>query len=299
MKKIILILIYLSSQLLANSGTLFSYSKSKRSVGSITVTSGSDVKYESSSFTKIQLSQKLYDDYEAGFNLVMSDDTQDVVSYSGAFATKNWFYSIEQAKLTGDFVKSDGSIQSSFKDNNYLDIKILKKRYDKDDEGLSIGVQYMQYERASVFRQNSIVYTDPKLKVKFIGYVLEYDHVKRELFNTKLKSKNDWYFYTTTALGFGTLTTSNDIYKYNNPDIAGNYSKSWSGFGINAEYELGYVRYQKIFGLNTAFKIGYLLGVSGPASTADMFDDFEAGGDVIPNEQLVSHGYNFTLISVF
>jgi len=299
MKKLLLVLIYLSSQLLANNGTMFSYSKSKRSVGSITVTAASDVEYESSAFSKIQFSQKLYDDYEAGFNLIMSDDTQDIVSYSGMFSTKNWFYSIEQAKLSGDFVRSDKSIQSSFKDNDYLDIKILKKRYDKDDEGLSLGVQYMQYQRASVFRQNSIVYTDPKLEVKFIGYVIEYDHVKRELFKPELKSKNDWYFYTTTAIGYGKLTTSKDIYKYNNPDIKGDYSKSWSGFGINAEYELGYVRYQKIFGLNTAFKVGYLLGVSGPASTADIFDEFEAGGDVIPNEQLVSHGYNFTLITVF
>ena len=291
-------LTFVASTVTASPANYFSISKSDRGNESITVIAGADILYDNTAFTKFEFSKQIYEDNRLGLVLDMNEDADTILGYAGYFVGDDWFYSVEQATFSGVFAKDESRATAfdTFTDNSYLDIKILSTPTGRGgmDGSVSIGFQLLSYDRPSGFKQNGVYYYDKAVKTNFLGFVMELDSVKEKVMNGKNGNSLDWYFYNTTAFGFGNMETS-DTRAVNNPTVKVEPSQSsWFGMGMNGEYELGMVLFQRYGGTSLAIKAGYHISLEGPLMFHDgTFDDIS--DTIHPDEQLVTHGVNFSL----
>ncbi|MBT7608344.1 MAG: hypothetical protein HN576_01220 [Bacteriovoracaceae bacterium] len=281
--------------------SFFSFGYSKRKNDAITVTPGYEIQFENSVFKQIQFTQEFQDIF-IGLGVDVGDDVNDVLSVFGMIGIKEWSILVEKSKISGviktDFVKNN-VVLSTFKDNKYTDVKILRsfKQYNKPGEIAGtpscIGFQFINYERPTVVKAQDIDYYDPKAKLKFYGFVFELDTVKKKLSSGIKLDRHDWYFYNTTSFGYGTLEFS-DQTRNGSKQLSKPIESEYSSLGLNGEYELGYLYAPTFWGNQAVLKVGYLFEVEGPLAFS-----FAEDGDVNPNEQIINHGVNITLAFAF
>lgn len=271
-----------------------SYGYSKRKAPVITISSGGDVKYNDPTFQRLSFLKKFEKSY-FGLSVDYDSNTNKLSSLLGEFWGENWIVVLETAKLDGKITTSSGAV-IPFSGNKYYDVKFLKFKQNKADpsKAVSLGIQYFQYERASVVNKDNTVYYDPKMKTSFLGVTLEIDNVKMRILRGVKHQAHDWYFYNTTSWGFGSVKFS-DQSRTSSTNYAKPKDDSYFGVGMMGEYELGYVySYNKddFFG---ALKMGYMAQLENP------YVSFQStkSTDHPPKETFFTHGPQVTLIAAF
>ena len=275
----------------------FSYSYAKKKNDAITVVAGYEIEFEESSYHKFELLRD-FGEYTFGLGLDISESADDINSIIGHIGGNKWYLIIEKSTLRGE-IKHYSTVKSKFDDNSYLDIKFLKAQKAftkgvKQHDPSGIGVQVLTYERPSALRYDGTVYYDPKSKAQFIGFVFEMDSVKKKMINGLEQKKHDWYFYNTTALGYGQIELSDETRNESNA-LAKPSRTKYSGFGLNGEYELGYVFSFANDMWRGSFKVGYNFQIEGPVAT----DSEDNDRDVNPTEQFMNHGVQFSFLASF
>ncbi|MAR00815.1 MAG: hypothetical protein CMI00_09805 [Oceanospirillaceae bacterium] len=290
----------LSFPVLADANSYFGASYSSRQNDVITVLADTEVEYENSAYIRYEFSQKLYKDLRLGAVLQMDEEAKDVIGYAGQITKNRWFVSVERSEFDGVMTDGSGNVFETFEGNKYLDIKLLKKSEGGDsvEDMLSLGVQYLSYQRPAAFEQESIEYYDTSLENRFLAFVFELDGVKEKMLSGKIEKTFDWYFYNTTALGIGQLESTAPMLRSAPGTEAEPEQTTWTGFGIAGEYELGMVYYMKMPWFRLAAKAGYRVDLEGPVMFHEgSFDDLDT--TVHPDEQLLNHGPNVSLAVAF
>jgi len=291
----------MSSVVFAEASSYFSASYSSRQNDVITVLASTEVEYDNSAYTRFEFSQKLYKDFRLGAVLQMDEEANDLIGYAGHVTNGRWFVSVEQSEFSGALVDDDGLAFAEFEDNRYLDLKFMKKAENPVDEVgamLSTGVQYLSYQRPAAYEQEGIEYYDTSLENKFLAFVFEIDSVKEKMLSGGIEKNLDWYFYNTTALGLGHLSSDEPLLR-DAPGVEGDPDQtSWTGVGIAGEYELGAVYYISMPMFRMAAKAGYRVDLEGPVMFhGGTFDDID--DTIHPDEQLLNHGPNISLSAAF
>ena len=290
----------LSAPVLADANSYFGASFSSRQNDVITVLADTEVEYEDSAYIRYEFSQKLYKDLRLGAVLQLDEEAKDIIGYAGQITKNRWFVSVEHSEFDGVMTDSQGDVFETFEGNQYLDIKLLKKGEGGDsiDDMISIGVQYLSYQRPAAYEQEGIEYYDTSLENRFLAFVFEFDGVKDRMLKGTIEKSFDWYFYNTTALGVGQLESADPMLR-NAPGVeAAPDQTTWTGFGIAGEYELGLVYYMNMPWFRLAAKAGYRADLEGPVMFhGGMFDDLD--DTVHPDEQLLNHGPNISVAVAF
>lgn len=290
-----------SLPVLADANSYFGASYSSRQNDVITVLADTEVEYENSAYIRYEFSQKLYKDLRLGAVLQLDEEAKDVIGYAGQITKNRWFVSVERSEFSGVMTDSQGDVFETFEGNQYLDIKLLKKSAgtgDSIDDMVSLGVQYLSYQRPAAYEQEGIEYYDTSLENRFLAFVFELDSVKDKMLSGEIEKSLDWYFYNTTALGLGQLESADPMLRNAPGTGAVPEQTSWTGFGIAGEYELGLVYYLKMPWFRMAAKAGYRVDLEGPVMFhGGMFDDLD--DTVHPDEQLLNHGPNISASVAF
>lgn len=190
-----------------------SYGYSARKAPVITINNSGEVVYDDPKFHRVSFLKSM-EEWSFGLAVDYDQNTKDVSSIIGRFGGKDWYVVVESAKLSGRIDVSGGG-EIPFKDNKYLDVKFLKYKNNKNnpDKSVGLGIQYMTYERASVLNKDLQSYLDPKAKVTYVGFVFEFDNVRRKLMSGEKMKKHDWFFYNTTSFGVGSIKLSDETRK--------------------------------------------------------------------------------------
>ncbi|MBL6991843.1 MAG: hypothetical protein ISR65_18820 [Bacteriovoracaceae bacterium] len=277
----------------------FSFSRSQKQNKATTVTAGYEVDFDDSVFHQFQF-QKRYKKLAVKLGMDLSEDASKIIRYSGMLGFDDYILSVEQSKLSGKITYKPVTqsiarvTKTSFKDNEYLDIKFFRPFGYKGHGGF-YGFMYYAYDRPTVVKVNDVIYYDPKATTRHYAMFFSVDTLRRMLVEGDPIPSFDWYFTALTSFGLGKVSLSSQT-KSENDILAKPSDNSYSGVGGVGEYELGIYYSMTKYGYTGIIKVGYNVQLEAPLM---LNSNTVSRDDVYPDESLVNHGLNLTLAMSF